>query len=144
MQIVAFYKPNFANSVKLPLYTAAVPAGSPDFIDDHIDTEVELADFTKNIESTYFVKVSGDSMVNAGICCGDLLMVDSSVEPINGDIVVVSVNNHFTVKRLKIRPNDFPIFLAENPDYSPVFINEYTDYRIVGVVMSGIHKYRKF
>jgi DNA polymerase V len=144
MQVVAFYKPNFASSTKLPLYSAAVPAGTPDFIDDHIDTELELADFTKDLESTIFAKVAGDSMIEAGICSGDLLLVDTSVEPINGDIVVVSVDNHLTVKRLKLRANNFPIFLAENPDYSPVFVNKYTDFRIIGVVMSGIHRYRKF
>jgi len=71
-------------------------------------------------------------------------MVDTSVEPVNGDIVVVSIDNHSTVKRLKIQDNGKVVLLAENPEYSPIFITKYINFQILGVVMTGIHRYRKF
>jgi len=144
MQIEAVYKPNFDSDTKFPVICCTVPAGVPDFVDDYVETHLELADFTNNTDTTWAAKVTGESMIDAGIKSGDYLMVDSSVEPVNGDIVVVSVNNHSTVKRLKIQSDGNPIFLPENPNYSPIFITEHTDFQILGVVMTGLHRYRKF
>jgi len=144
MLIEAIYKPNFDGNTKFPILSCHVPAGSPDFIDEYIENYIELADFTSNTATTWLVKVSGDSMIDAGIKSGDFLLVDASVEPVDGDIVVVSINSHSTVKRLKLQTDRMPILLAENPSYSPIFIDKFTDFKILGVVMSGIHRYRKF
>ena len=144
MQIEAIYKPNFDSNIKFPVLCCNIPAGIPDFVDDYVETHLELSDFTNNTDTTWFIKVSGESMIDAGIQSGDILMVDTSVEPVNGDIVVVSIDNHSTVKRLKIQNNGKVVLLAENPEYSPIFITKYMNFQILGVVMTGIHRYRKF
>jgi DNA polymerase V len=144
MQIEAVYKPNFDSNTKFPVLCCTIPAGIPDFVDGYIDTHLELSDFTNNTDTTWFIKVSGESMIDAGIQSGDILMVDTSVEPVNGDIVVVSIDNHSTVKRLKIQDKGKVVLLAENPEYSPIFITKYMNFQILGVVMTGIHRYRKF
>jgi len=144
MQIEAIYKPNFNNNTKFPVLCLPIPAGSLDFVDDYVETYLELADFTNNTDTTWFVKVSGESMIDAGIQSGDILMVDTSVEPVNGDIVVVSIDNHSTVKRLKILDEGKVVLLAENLEYSPIFITKYMDFQILGVVMTSIHRLRKF
>ncbi|MFQ7009016.1 MAG: LexA family protein [Parasutterella sp.] len=88
-----------------------------------------------NPASTFFVYVTGDSMDLAGMDEGDLLVVDRSPEPKNGDIVIMSINNEFTVKRymkddkgLRLLPE------SSNPIYKPILPKDFDEWRFIGVV----------
>ena len=85
------------------------------------------------------MRVKGDSMINAGIHDGDLLIVDKSVEPENNDVVVCVINGEFTVKRLK-KVNEEIYLIPENSHYQAVKISENMDFQVWGVVTYTIHQ----
>ncbi len=128
---------NFA-PIPLPLFGYAVPAGFPSPADDFIEEYLDLNQLlVKHREATFFARVAGYSMVNAGIYPGDILIVDRSLEPVHGKIVIAVVDGELTVKQLAIN-NGQVILRAENPDYPDIVAGE--ELRIWGVVTSVIHK----
>lgn len=92
----------------------------------------------KRPAATFFVRVEGDSMIGAGIHENDLLVVDRSLKPSNGKVVIAVINGELTVKRLKIQANQITL-MAENPRYSPIIIDETMEFTIWGVVTNVIH-----
>ncbi|MEC7831122.1 MAG: translesion error-prone DNA polymerase V autoproteolytic subunit [Pseudomonadota bacterium] len=128
------------NSLSLPLYSSKVPAGFPSPADDHMEGKLDLNTYlVKHPTATFFVKASGDSMVGAGIHDGDILVVDRSLEPRKGQVVIAAIDGQLTVKRLKRKGPK--IFLApENKKFRPIELNENNDVKIWGVVTSVIHK----
>jgi DNA polymerase V len=92
--------------------------------------------------STYYLRVDGDSMTGAGIATGDIVVVDKSLEPKTGDIVVAAVDGDFTLKYLK-RHGQEAWLVAAHPDYPPIALHEATDAQLWGVVTYTIHQTRK-
>ena len=95
---------NFVNNsnISLPLYSSKVPAGFPSPADDHMEGKLDLnTHLVKHPTATFFVKASGDSMLGAGIHDGDILVVDRSLEPRKGKVVIAAVDGQLTVKRLQ-------------------------------------------
>lgn len=124
------------------LFLNPISAGFPSPATDLIDKQLDLHELLiKHPTSTFFTKVSGDSMKNAGILSGDILVVDKSIEPKSFDIVVAALNGEFTVKRLKkLRGKVF--LVPENNDYEIIEIQEEDDFLVWGVVVSVIRKYQ--
>ncbi len=122
-----------------PLYASSVKAGFPSPAEDYAEQYLDLnAHLIQHPAATFFLKVSGDSMVNAGIFNGDLLIVDRSIEPTSGKIVIAAVNGELTVKRLQKTTNG--IFLvAENSAYPPISLKSSDQVQIWGVVVYTIH-----
>ena len=86
------------NSLSLPLYSSKVPAGFPSPADDHMEGKLDLNTYlVKHPTATFFVKASGDSMVGAGIHDGDILVVDRSLEPRQGQVVIAAIDGQLTV-----------------------------------------------
>jgi len=103
-------------SLKLPLFLSSVKAGFPSPADDFVETRLDLNEYLiDHPEATFFVRVSGDSMIRAGIHTGDILIVDRSLEPKNNDIVIAIIDGEFTVKRLK-KYGDRVFLVPENPN----------------------------
>ena len=127
-------------ALRLPLFLAAVPAGFPSPAEDYVDKRLDLNEhLVRNPAATYFVNVAGDSMRDAGIADGDILVVDRAVEPRNGSIVIAAVNGELTVKRL--RKAQARLWLVpENPDYPQTEITPDMDFEVWGVVTYIIHK----
>lgn len=124
----------------IPLYSNSVQAGFPSPADDYIESRLDLNTYLiKHPAATFFVKAQGDSMKNAGIQSGDMLVVDRSLEALHGKIVIAAINGELTVKRLFKRDGKVKL-LAENPSYSPIDITEEQDVVIWGVVTHVIHK----
>jgi DNA polymerase V len=121
-----------------PLYASRVPAGFPSPADDYVDQRLDLNDLIERPASTFFVTVTGDSMTGASIHDGDLLMVDRSLEPIDGKIVIAAINGELTVKRLALK-NGQAWLIPENPAYAPLELKEGLDCVIWGVVTRVIH-----
>lgn len=124
---------------ELPLYATKVSAGFPSPADDYLEMKLDLnTHLIKHPASTFFVKVSGDSMTGAGIQSGDMLIVDRSIEPTNGKIVIAALNGELTVKKLSKKQGKVTL-LAENNAYPSIEIKEH-DIVIWGVVTHVIHK----
>lgn len=132
--------PIYPSNLALPLFSSRVQAGFPSPADDYLEESLDLNQhLIKHPAATFFVRASGNSMVNAGINDHDILVVDRSLEPKHGDIVIAALNSELTVKRLCAKGNK--VFLVpENPDYSVIEINEEMDFLIWGVVTSVVHQ----
>lgn len=123
----------------LPLYGSRIAAGFPSPADDHLEAAIDLNEqLVQHPAATFFVRVQGHSMINAGIHHGDLLIVDRSLQPKSGAIVIAVVNGELTVKRLHIDAGNVWL-LPENPDFAPLPIAEGMDLHIWGVVAHVIH-----
>ena len=124
----------------LLFYKSMVSAGFPSPADDDLEN-LDLNELLiKHPSATFFLKVSGSSMIKAGIHHNDILVVDRSLEPTSGKIVIASVNGELTVKRLRIEDKKIKL-VAENDAYSPIDITEEFDFRIWGVVTNVIHPF---
>lgn len=116
------------------LYLQPVSAGFPLPAEDYIEQELDLNKYCiPRPAATFFVRVQGDSMKNAGIFSDDILVVDRSLNALHNDIIVAIYQNEFLVKRL-IFDNKQPILRAENPDYSDLYIQAEDDFQVWGVV----------
>jgi len=126
-------------SYRLPLYEHAVSAGFPSPAEDDTKENLDLNELLiKHPAATFFLRVSGSSMINAGIHHNDLLVVDRSVAPADGKVVIASVNGELTVKRLRYQGKSIAL-VAENDAYPPIDITEEMDLRFWGVVTNVIH-----
>ena len=122
-----------------PLFLARLSAGFPSPADDYVETALDLnAYLVRNPAATFMVKVSGDSMIGAGIADGDLLVVDRSEEAVHGRIVVAVLDGELAVKRLHIR-HGVCLLVPENPKYKPLRIGSGQELQIWGVV-TGVVK----
>jgi DNA polymerase V len=136
---VEFFIPNLSTRFRRPLYQQPISAGFPSPAEDCIDAKLDLnKHFIKNPAATFFVRVSGDSMTGAGIHNGDLLIVDRSLEPLPGRVVIAVINGEHTVKRLQ-REGDRLLLLAENANYPPILVSELEELHIWGVVTCVLH-----
>lgn len=125
---------------KLPLYLVRVSAGYPSPADDHLDRTLDLNELLIDHPSaTVFVYVSGDSMIKACVHHNDLLIVDHSLEPRDGKIVIVSLNGDMLVKRLRMTGKRL-LLVAESDDYPVVEVHEEMELLVWGVVTTIIHR----
>jgi len=126
-------------SCSLPLYNTKVQAGFPSPGDDYITGKLDLnTHLIRHPAATFFIRVIGDSMRDAGIRENDLLIVDKSLEATNNKIVIAVVNGEFTVKRLRY-VNKEAYLVPENDDFEPMKVGEGS--YIWGVVTSVIHQF---
>jgi|TARA_B100000900_G_C20542392_1_gene701056 DNA polymerase V len=131
---------NTDSGAKFPFFTVRVQAGFPSPGDDYIERNLDLNELLiKNPSATFFVKVEGDSMKDAGISSGDTLIVDRAIEAKDKSIVIASINGELTVKRVWIA-NKKVFLKPENDDFSPIEITEEMDFNIWGVVTYVVSK----
>lgn len=124
----------------LPLFSSSVQAGFPSPADDYIERYLDLnSEFIRHPAATFFLRATGDSMKDAGIFAGDLLLVDRSLEPLDGKIVIAAVNGELTVKRL-CRKNGKTRLLPANTRFKPIEITGEEDLVIWGVVTLVMHE----
>lgn len=131
-----FHEPTY----RVPLYSCKVQAGFPSPADDYIEKYLDLnSHFIKHPAATFVLQATGDSMIGAGIQSGDYLLVDRSVEPLDGKIVIAAVNGELTVKRLSKQQGRIQL-LSENRLFPPIEIKEDFDLIIWGVVILVMHE----
>jgi DNA polymerase V len=123
-----------------PFFEAVVPAGFPSPATDYEEDKLDLNKYLiKHPAATFFIKAAGDSMIGAGIHCGDLLVVDRSLEAKDNNVVIAVVNGELTVKRIRIRRKRITLE-PENGGYSAREITKDTQFEVWGVVTGVIHK----
>ena len=137
--MVALTRWKWPKNLRLPFYEFVVPAGFPSPAEDYLEMPLDLTELLiQNRAATFMMRVQGDSMRDAGIQDGDLLVVDRAAKPGNGSVVVASIDGAFTVKRLR-RGTDCVWLVPENPEYQSVCVSEGNELRIFGVVKHAIH-----
>lgn len=135
-----FYTPSTETSLPLPFFISSIPAGFPSPADDYIEKQLDLNELViQHPHATFYVRVTGDSMRGAGIQSGDILVVDRSLEPVHGKIVVALLDGEFTVKRIHKTAQGVTL-LAANPAYPSIPISTDTDFQVWGVVTYVIHQ----
>lgn len=123
------------------LLRSKVPAGFPSPADDYVEQRISLDEhMIEHRESTFFMRVAGDSMRGRGIFDGDLLVVDRALPATHGCVVIAVVDGEFTVKQLLHTPNGH-ILRAAHPDYADMHIKPEQDFSIWGVVSWNVHKH---
>lgn len=128
------------SSLPLPFFQSTISAGFPSPADDYLEAKLDLNEFLiQHPAATFLLKVSGDSMTGAGIHDGDILIVDKSLTPTPGKIVIAAIDGQLTVKRLTNKAGRYYL-TAENSSYKPIEITELNDLIIWGVVTTVLHK----
>ena len=144
---LTFVKSAFTAKQELQYASGGIKAGFPSPAQDYMDEAIDFnRDFIFHPECTFYARCSGDSMIEAGINDGDLLVIDKLIEPKDGSIVVAFIEGEFTLKTLKIvkKGKQRRVFLMPaNPDFEPIEVDEYNDFRIWGVLLYCIKDFSK-
>ncbi|EFN4373218.1 translesion error-prone DNA polymerase V autoproteolytic subunit [Escherichia coli] len=137
-----FIKPaDLREIVTFPLFSDLVQCGFPSPAADYVEQRIDLNQLLiQHPSATYFVKASGDSMIDGGISDGDLLIVDSAITDSHGDIVIAAVDGEFTVKKLQLRPT--VQLIPMNSAYSPITISSEDTLDVFGVVIHVVKAMR--
>jgi len=123
-----------------PLIGTQIPAGFPSPAQDYVEGTLDLNELLlTHPYSTFFVRVDGYSMINAGIFPDDILIVDRSLEAVHNKIVIAVVNGELTVKRLRIEEDRYWLY-PENAEFNGFEVTEDIDFYVWGVVTYVIHK----
>lgn len=144
MTKITLLKGNFKSKLALsiaPTIKAGFPSPAEDYLHDSLDFNHDLI---RNPEATFYGRVSGDSMIEAGICDGDIAVIDRSLMPIDGDIIVAYINGEFTIKYLDLSHKDdgYIELKPANSNYHPIRIDDSDNFRVWGVVAWTIKKWR--
>ena len=124
------------NKVKLINASAGFPSPAENYVEEKLNLNSYLI---KNKESSFFVRVSGDSMINVGIFDNDILIVDRSLDPKRQSIVIVSIDGELVIKKLMKDQSKNYYLKSENSNYPNIKLNSNTDTVIWGVVTYVIH-----
>ena len=139
-KILNFFTPKKENGIGQWLAEEGISAGFPSPADDFKETRISLdRELVKNKEATFFARVSGQSMIDAGLNDNDLLVIDRSLSPAHNKIAVCFLDGEFTVKRLRVK-NDEVWLQPENKNYQAIKITEANDFVIWGIVTNVIKK----
>ncbi|SEA55758.1 SOS response UmuD protein. Serine peptidase. MEROPS family S24 [Desulfuromusa kysingii] len=142
MTVTQIGKSGSFSPLDIPLFLDNVPAGFPSPASDYCERKLDLNELCINKPAaTYFVRAQGDSMIDAGIFPGDVLVVDRSLTAQHGDIVIAEFNGELTVKKLEMTP--VVRLIPMNNQHAPIEIPEESDLEIFGVVTTSIHSLHK-
>ncbi|HZS43720.1 MAG TPA: translesion error-prone DNA polymerase V autoproteolytic subunit [Blastocatellia bacterium] len=134
-------KPDLSRETSVPLFASQVAAGFPSPADDWLEGELDLVGFlVRHPAATFYVRVSGDSMIGAGIHSNDILIVDRACKPVDGDVIIASINAELTVKRLAARKGRLQL-VPENRNYKPIDITDEMNFEVWGKVLHVIHSF---
>lgn len=137
---LTFLLPDFESELKIPFIKEGVSAGFPSPAADFMETNIDLnKELSENQLATFYIKVKGNSMIDAGINDKDVLVVDRSLEPRNNKIAICFIDGEFTVKRIFIE-KECLYLMPENPSYFPIKITEENELIIWGIVTYVIKK----
>ncbi|MDQ0334205.1 DNA polymerase V [Formosa algae] len=139
-QNLTFFTPEIMPDSGAVFVDSGISAGFPSPADDFKEERLSLdAELVRNKEATFFARVSGQSMIGAGLDDNDLLVIDRSLSATHNKIAVCFLDGEFTVKRLKVDGGEIWL-LPENPNYEPILVTEANDFVIWGIVTNVIKR----
>lgn len=128
------------SEIRLPVAGTGISAGFPSPADEYMEAGIDLnIELIRNPDATFFGRVKGYSMKDAGISDGDVLVIDKSLEPKNGSIAVCFLDGEFTVKRI-LKEKEALFLLPANNEFKPIRISEENDFLVWGIVTYVIKK----
>ena len=145
MSNIKIIQGDFEKKLQLSL-APSIMAGFPSPADDYQNDSLDFnCDLIRHPEATFYGKVEGDSMIEAGICNGDIAVIDRSLEPRHGDVVVGYINREFTIKYLDLthKEDGYIELRPANKLFKPIRINENDEFEVWGVVVWTIKNWRK-
>ncbi|MBD5182991.1 MAG: translesion error-prone DNA polymerase V autoproteolytic subunit [Bacteroidales bacterium] len=141
--ILTLYASDASSELELPFADYGIQAGFPspaqDCITEYIDLNREIV---RHPASTFYGKVAGDSMIEEGIEPGDILVIDRSIEPMDGDLSVCCIDGEFTLKRIRLERNRVWL-IPSNEQYDPILVTPDNRFEVWGVVTYTIKKNRR-
>ncbi|MEI8185422.1 MAG: translesion error-prone DNA polymerase V autoproteolytic subunit [Chlorobiaceae bacterium] len=140
--IVDFYSADIVTELLLPFAENGVSAGFPSPADDVMELGLDLNKaLIPHPAATFYARVKGSSMIDAGISEGDILVIDKSLDPKDGDIAICFIDGEFTVKRISCQDTGL-LLMPANEKFQPIRITEENDFLVWGIVTYIIHKAR--
>jgi len=140
---IEIYAAETTTELLLPLVDSGISAGFPSPAQDYIDLSLDLnKELISNPSSTFFGRVRGESMKDAGILDGDILVIDKSLEPQDGDTAVCFIDGEFTLKYIRIE-KDAVYLIPANPVYKTIRITEENNFCIWGIVTYSIKDHKR-
>lgn len=145
MKSIKLIKSEFAEKLDLliaPEIKAGFPSPAEDYLHDSLDFNRDLI---RHPEATFYGRVDGDSMVDAGICDGDIAVIDRSVEPQHNDVIVAYINGEFTIKYLDLshKEEGFIELRPANQNFKPIRIDANDKFEVWGVVVWTIKNWKR-
>jgi DNA polymerase V len=132
--VLDIFSADTETDLPLPFIDSGISAGFPSAALDFIDLSIDLNKYLiKHPSATFYGRVKGDSLKNAGIGSGDLLIIDRSLEPVNGKIAVCYIDGEFTAKRIQVQKNEV-LLVPENEHYQPIRVTEDNNFLVWGIV----------
>ncbi|MFC2130023.1 LexA family protein [Bacteroidota bacterium] len=139
VKVIEVKEPLDGEECLLPLFLESVSAGFPSPAEDYLEGKLDLNKFLiKNPSATFFVRVTGDSMINAGIYSGDILVVDRALTPKDGSIVIAVIDSELVVKRMQYIKKKIYL-IPENAGFEKIEISKEMNFEVWGVVTTVIH-----
>ena len=143
MKKIEIYKADISSSLPLPIADEGIRAGFPSPAQDFMDLSIDLnQELVKHPSSTFYGRVKGDSMIDAGVHDGDVLIIDKSLEPKDGDMAVCFIDGEFTIKYIKIEEKVIWLVPA-NKNFQPIRVTEDNNFLIWGIVTYCITRINK-
>lgn len=142
---LSFYSSEISTSVDVSFVDTGIKAGFPSPAQDYLTGSIDLnRELIRHKETTFLARVSGTSLQEAGICDGDIVVIDKSLEAKNGDFVVAFIDGEFTLKEFRLDEKDNCAWLIpHNKDYNPIKVTDNNDFIIWGVLTYTIKQLRK-
>jgi DNA polymerase V len=140
---IDFYSASTSVELELPLADGGICAGFPSPAQDYIDLKIDLnKELISNPSTTFYGRVKGSSMIDAGVEDGDLLVIDKSLVPKDGDMAICFIDGEFTLKYIRIEP-DAVYLMPANPAFMPIKITEENNFCIWGIVTYSIKNHKR-
>ena len=140
------YSADLSTELNLPYADGGIKAGFPSPAQDYLTESIDLNKILiRHSETTFYAKVSGDSLSGIGISDGDLAVIDRSLEVQNGDYVAAFIDGEFTLKQFRLdEANRCAWLIPANKKYSPIKVTEDNDFMVWGVITSCVKLFHKF
>lgn len=136
--------PDFSTSLALQYADGGIRAGFPSPAQDYITETIDLnKDLVQHPASTFYGRVVGDSMIEEGITEGDILVIDKSIEPADGDLAVCCLDGEFTLKRIKFTSHGTLLLVPSNSRYKPIEVTQDNEFIVWGIVLYTIKPNRR-
>lgn len=136
-------RPDFSSSMPLPYADMGIAAGFPSPAQDYLSETIDLnRELVRHPAATFYARVDGDSMIGDGIDSGDILVIDRSIEPADGDLAVCCIDDEFTLKRLSLRSGQVWL-IPSNESYDPILVTPDSRFEVWGVVTHTIKRHHR-
>lgn len=140
---IDIFRPDLTSAIELPYANGGIQAGFTSPAQDHISESIDLnREIVRHPAATFYGRVTGDSMIDEGIEPDDIIVIDRSLQPMDGDLAVCCVDGEFTLKRIKLQP-DHVWLIPANESFDPILVTPDTRFEIWGVVTYTIKRAKR-